>query len=90
MPFVPGDFQLHHIPLLDGGWHFGAIEIEVVGAHAGEQFALRLTFPVFELPLVTVDKNCNDTLPPGLCEVLHVVINLESVLLVTNLALHLC
>ena len=89
MPFVSGQFQFKHVPLLDCLRHLGSVEKHIVCSHSCKQLSLLgAAFPVFELPLVSIDEHSHHSTPSCFSKVLYVVINLEDVLFVPNFVFH--
>ena len=63
------------IPLHDLRGYFGSGVMHIVSSHSGEQFPLLVsTLPILELPVLSIDKYSNYTLPARLCEVCYAIV----------------
>ena len=49
--------------------------MHIVSSHSGKQFPLLVsTLPILELPVLSIDKYSNYTLPARLCEVCYAIV----------------
>jgi hypothetical protein len=90
MSLVPLQFQLLHVPVVNLSWYFISNISDIEASDTSKKFSLFIArLPVLELPVLPIDEDGHDSLPPGLCEVLHRVVHVEGNLLVANLMSHL-
>ena len=75
---VPLQLQSLYIPIVNDCWHLRVGVVNVVPAHSSEEFSLSVTIlPLFELPVLSIDEDSNDTRPSALGKVGHTVIDIE-------------
>jgi hypothetical protein len=85
MSFVTREFQFQHVPLINCLRHFSSVEVHVEGSNSCEEFPLfGAALPIFELPLMAIDKDSNNSVPSCFCKVLNIVIDLEDNLFLPN------
>ena len=64
MSLMSLQFESQCVPLENLWWDLAAGEADVVCSYTGEELSFLLTIlPVLELPVLTIDKYCDDTLP---------------------------
>ena len=66
------------VPLKNLRWNLAAGKADVVASDTGEKLSLLLiVLPIFELPVLSIDKYGDNALPTGLCEVGDTIVNIE-------------
>ena len=89
MALVALQLQLLYVPTVDLGWHLRVCEVDVVASHAGKKLTLLcVVLPVSELPVLTIDEDSYNPVPPGVSEVRSAIIHIESDCLIANLSCH--
>lgn len=75
--FAYSEFEM--IPVSDALRDSGIGVREVVSSYSGEKLPLvRIILPVFELPVVSIYKDSNDSLPSSVSETCNTVVDIKS------------
>ena len=79
------EFKLVRVPLHNLWWDLAACEVHVVRSDTGEELSLLVAiFPIFELPVLSIDEDSNNPLPARISEVGYTVVDIEGDVLVAN------
>ena len=82
---MPLKFKALDIPAVYDGWNLSVRKVDVVAANPRKQLPLHVfILPLLELPVLAINKDCDDSSPSGLCEIGHTVIYVELNDLVPN------
>ena len=78
MSLVSLELKPNSVPWLNLSRHLGTNEVRVVASHSCKQLSFLVAIlPIFELPVLTIDKDSDNTLPAWFCEVSNTVIHIE-------------
>ena len=67
------------VPALNLLWDLSVCIVDVVATDTSEELPfLVLILPFTELPVLSIDKDCDDSRPPALREVCHTVIHIKG------------
>ena len=79
MSHVFAYIEFEMIPVSDALRYCGISVREVESSYSGEKLSLvRIILPVFELPVVSINKDSNDSLPSSVSETCNTVVDIKS------------
>ena len=79
MALVPLQFEPLNVPTVDQSRSLLVCIANVVATYAGEELSLALLIlPLFELPVLAVDKDSDDARPPRVSEVRYAIVHIKG------------
>ena len=85
VPLVPLQFQTLNVPTVDHLRNRSVCIVDVVASHSRKQFSFSvIVLPLFELPVLSIYEDSNDTAPSRLCEIGYAIVHIELDYLVPN------